>query len=504
MAAPEDGATKRVPPLRKSASVSEGGGSATFKAPRPKQQPPKSSRSQSPSRAMLLGKVKAVAARLFPEDREEEVDELIVSRLPAETPAAAAALVQALQDALDDGVRQRRRLVDQCVEVERQLLLDGGDGRVKEQHLNERVDELSAQVTSLRADKTAAVSSVEKRWRAKLDEVEKRTRGFEDELRKKLEAKDEEAAQLLYVNMANERRIAELTTKVSSATASAHVEEGDARRDAEEVSRLRAEVSRLTGVLEAKSNEVSTAMITFAEMQRMTVEREGELKAKLQVAEAKVAEAADEASDAKKELSVSKQELTAAIADVNSLRDRLADLRRTGGGEGGVGGGGGYAEIAELKSRLAVETSLKERAESREEAERQERIATNAQLVAVEQSKLYAIEEARADWAKRERKIVRPPPCRKRPGMPQTDDPRLFVSGRWVDHGARRVQRPRGGAGGGHEGVEGLVRAPRGGEAHPRALLRAPQGRQARQGDDSAATAKHSTEAAEANAAAQP
>jgi hypothetical protein len=42
--------------------------------------------------------------------------------------------------------------------------------------------------------------------------------------------------------MANERRIAELTTRASSASASAHVEGGDMRRDQEEVQRLRSEV----------------------------------------------------------------------------------------------------------------------------------------------------------------------------------------------------------------------------------------------------------------------
>ena len=48
------------------------------------------------------------------------------------------------------------------------------------------------------------------------------------------------------------------------------------------------------------------------------------------------------------------------------------------------------SEVAELKARLAVETSLKERAEQREEAERRERVATNAQLLAVETSKVPA------------------------------------------------------------------------------------------------------------------
>ena len=38
-------------------------------------------------------------------------------------------------------------------------------------------------------------------------------------------------------------------------------------------------------LLETKSTEVSTAMTTFAEMQRITVAREGELKERLAAAE---------------------------------------------------------------------------------------------------------------------------------------------------------------------------------------------------------------------------
>jgi len=213
-------------------------------------------------------------------------------------------------------------------------------------------------------------------------------------------------APLRYVNMANERRIAELTTRASSASASAHVEGGDLRRDAAEAGRLRGEVSRLTGLLEAKSNEVSTAMITFAEMQRMTAEREAELKAKLAAAEGKVDGSEVRAEEYRAELSASKQELTAAIADVNSLRDRLADLRRSGLGGGGGGGGASYSEVADLKAKLAVETSLKDRAEVREEAERRERVATNAQLVAVEQRWVRLMEEARVAFEGVQKKLI--------------------------------------------------------------------------------------------------
>jgi len=142
------------------------------------------------------------------------------------------------------------------------------------------------------------------------------------------------------------------------------------------------QVSRLTTVLDAKSNEVSTAMITFAEMQRMTAERESELKAKLALAEQKLESVQHERDLAREAESAARVQVATSCSDVNALKDRLAEQQKSGEGGGGVGIGGRVSEIAELKARLAVETSLKERAEQRESEERMERIATNAQLVA--------------------------------------------------------------------------------------------------------------------------
>jgi len=63
-----------------------------------------------------------------------------------------------------------------------------------------------------------------------------------EELRKKLETKEEESAQLLYVNMANERRISELSTRVASNHAALTVDGGDQRRRDQELDSARAEV----------------------------------------------------------------------------------------------------------------------------------------------------------------------------------------------------------------------------------------------------------------------
>ena len=63
-----------------------------------------------------------------------------------------------------------------------------------------------------------------------------------EELRKKLETKEEESAQLLYVNMANERRISELSTRVASNQAALTVDGGDQRRRDQELESARAEV----------------------------------------------------------------------------------------------------------------------------------------------------------------------------------------------------------------------------------------------------------------------
>jgi hypothetical protein len=84
--------------------------------------------------------------------------------------------VRNLQDALDDSVRQRRRLAEGCAELEKGLVLDAGDTKARDAGYRAQVSDLEAQVATLKADKTNAVSAVEKRWRARRDEDEGRHR----------------------------------------------------------------------------------------------------------------------------------------------------------------------------------------------------------------------------------------------------------------------------------------------------------------------------------------
>lgn len=81
-----------------------------------------------------------------------------------------------MQDALDDAVRARRRLTDGCAELEKELVLEAGDQRARDAGYGAQLSELAAQVATLKADKTNAVSAVEKRWRARRDEDEARHR----------------------------------------------------------------------------------------------------------------------------------------------------------------------------------------------------------------------------------------------------------------------------------------------------------------------------------------
>jgi hypothetical protein len=61
------------------------------------------------------------------------------------------------------------------------------------------------------------------------------------------------------------------------------------------------------------------------------------------------------------------------LPSLSLFQEKLTEARRQGGGGGEGGGSGGgvgigdYSAVSELRSRLAVETSLKERAEQREQ-----------------------------------------------------------------------------------------------------------------------------------------
>lgn len=67
-----------------------------------------------------------------------------------------------------------------------------------------------------------------------------------------------------------------------------------------------------------------------------------------------------------------RQELMMAVNEASSMQARLTDYQRGGGSISPHGNSSLHDEVAELKKKLAVETSLKERAEMRELAERME------------------------------------------------------------------------------------------------------------------------------------
>jgi hypothetical protein len=62
-----------------------------------------------------------------------------------------------------------------------------------------------------------------------------------------------------------------------------------------------------------------------------------------------------------------------SVNEASSLHNKLSEMQRHGGGGSGGGSFHIHDDIVELKSKLAVETSLKERAEMREASERMER-----------------------------------------------------------------------------------------------------------------------------------
>eukprot|EP00615_Pteridomonas_danica_P011898 CAMPEP_0114331298 /NCGR_PEP_ID=MMETSP0101-20121206/2313_1 /TAXON_ID=38822 ORGANISM="Pteridomonas danica, Strain PT" /NCGR_SAMPLE_ID=MMETSP0101 /ASSEMBLY_ACC=CAM_ASM_000211 /LENGTH=1158 /DNA_ID=CAMNT_0001461573 /DNA_START=37 /DNA_END=3517 /DNA_ORIENTATION=- len=356
--------------------------------------------------------MKSIANQIFPYEKDKEYEDLICEDLSNDSEKNST-LIKDLQLALDESLQSRKEFIESCTVltvVERRLVMESSESQGLISQYMEQIDELTANVQSLKLGTTTAVNAVEKRWRARLDEEMEKCRKSDEELRSRLALKEDEAGQLLYATLANERKISDLSTKATTASVSQLAESNSLKSRDMELDRLRSEVSRLTGVLEEKSNEVSKAMVTFAEMQRMGVEREGEVKAKLCNAEAKIEELNASLAEEKNSVFAVRQELMMSVSEASSLQNKLDDMKRQ---TNGVGGGGNnnndYSSITqmnELMAKLAVETSLKERAEQREELERSERIATNAQRIAVEESKTKALEEAREGFAKRERKLT--------------------------------------------------------------------------------------------------
>ena len=201
-------------------------------------------------------KIESLGSRLIPEETAKQYRDLSTKRSPASLQEATQ-LVSELQAALDHSTRQFRRFQESCVEISREsagalaIALKGQqEAATREKsalaaNMNDQIEGLTTTLSTVNLDKRDAVSAVEKRWRAILNESDAKHRNEVESLRRKCDAKEEEAAQLLYVNMANERRISELTTQISSATASQKVGEGDSKRRDAEVERLVNENSRL-------------------------------------------------------------------------------------------------------------------------------------------------------------------------------------------------------------------------------------------------------------------
>ena len=148
--------------------------------------------------------------------------------------------------------------------------------------------------------------------------------------------------------------------------------------------RLTDELGSCRKALEVKNRELSMALASFSEFQTKAEQRENDIRKTIAKDDdrvhaleedkvelvAQLAELKTELATGDTQLDNVKETLSETKAELASLKEEVADSKSAG------------SKTAEL---LAIETSLRKRAEVKEEEERRERIAACAQLLAIEQ-----------------------------------------------------------------------------------------------------------------------
>jgi len=212
-------------------------------------------------------------------------------------------------------------------------------------------------------------------------------------LRETLTTRGEEVAQ---ARLEAERRVGELQQELMAKEGVRR--EGEVARNAAEAeaAALRVKLENIQATVEEKNKELSMALKYFADMQRSAQEREGELRQagkdgeeRVLRAEAKAAELEGEVGRLRTEVAASAGEAAALKVELAAKREELktqasADLEAR-------------AALQEVRASLAVEKELRARAEGKEAEERQERVAANAQLLAMQQAHAVEMEGQRAE-----------------------------------------------------------------------------------------------------------
>lgn len=158
-----------------------------------------------------------------------------------------------------------------------------------------------------------------------------------------------------------------------------------------EVERLSSELTLTKEHTILKETDLRSTLASLSELQRQSAEDKSELKAELSILQARVKLFEEEKFVTSSELSAKREECMSTIRELNQCRDQCSMFQNKINEK----------ELESVKFKdctmqLEVEKELRSRCEFREEAERRERIAACAQLIAIQSETQHCIKDIEA------------------------------------------------------------------------------------------------------------
>jgi len=292
-----------------------------------------------------------------------------------------AAQHQALKEGLDEELNVAKAALE-AMRVERDGLM------VAKSSLEKDVAEL---IGSLKEGQGRSAAEAGERARLEGEAIK-----MGEELKTLRETVTTRGEQVAQTRLEAEKRVSELQQELM-AKEGVRREEEVARNAAEaEAAALRVKLDGIQAAVEEKNKELSMALKSFADMQRSAQEREGELRQAGRDGEERVLRAEAKAAELEGEVGRLRTEIAASAGEAAALKIELSAKREELKAQASADQEA-RAALQEVRASLAVEKELRARAEGKEAEERQERVAANAQLLAMQQAHASEMEGQRVE-----------------------------------------------------------------------------------------------------------
>jgi chromosome segregation ATPase len=291
--------------------------------------------------------------------------------------------ISKLNDSLDQVKREKSPIRSRAENSERKLneLYEKFNAE-KSSHIDTQAtcEKLERELVQLRKDTTNNSQSV----KDQNDQMKEEVSTLKNEL------KDRQTNLERYTNekINLDKTIAELKEELIKSQSSLRESETLSRNHERDTDRLKMELDMVRSQLSQKDLDMRSTLTSLQESQARMAEDKSELRAELSICKSRLQSLEDERLVSAAQVATKNEELQSAIREVTQLRELVNSLESkltTKDSE--------LLLAKEASMQLEVERELRSRCEVREEAERRERIAACAQLLATQTDSYKKLQE---------------------------------------------------------------------------------------------------------------